>query len=52
MKLNVDHICMGVWSCTDENYSGEPEDLSGIGDSPMEAVQSYLEARNERQGEK
>ena len=52
MKLNVDHICMGVWSSTDENYSGEPEDLSGIGDSPMEAVQSYLEARNERQGEK
>ena len=34
---------MGVWSCTDDNYSGEPEDISGTGNSPMEAVQNYFE---------
>jgi len=43
MNLSVDYICMGVWSCTDDNYSGEPEDISGTGNSPMEAVQNYFE---------
>lgn len=47
MKLDIGYVCMGNWVCTDDNYSGEPCDPVGIGESPKQAVLAYFEAKAE-----
>jgi hypothetical protein len=47
VKLDISYVCMGNWVCTDNNYSGEPCEPVGIGESPKQAVLAYFEAKAE-----